>query len=87
MLKKKLPLHTRILFGLLIGLISGLIVNTLYPANQNVQWFVSNIAYPTGQIFLRMIFMIVIPLIFTAIVLGIAAVSYTHLTLPTNREV
>jgi len=78
MLKKKLPLHTRILFGLLIGLISGLIVNTLYPANQNVQWFVSNIAYPTGQIFLRMIFMIVIPLIFTAIVLGIADFKDIH---------
>ncbi len=78
MLKKKLPLHTRILFGLLIGLISGLIVNTLYPANQNVQWFVSNIAYPTGQIFLRMIFMIVIPLIFTAIVLGVADFKDIH---------
>jgi len=78
MLKKKLPLHTRILFGLLIGLISGLIVNTLYPTNQNVQWFVSNIAYPTGQIFLRMIFMIVIPLIFTAIVLGVADFKDIH---------
>jgi len=77
-LKKKLPLHTKILLGLLIGLISGLIVNTLYPANQNVQWFVSNIAYPAGQIFLRMIFMIVIPLIFTAIVLGVADFKDIH---------
>jgi DAACS family dicarboxylate/amino acid:cation (Na+ or H+) symporter len=78
MSKKKLPLHTKILFGLLLGLISGLIVNTIYPANQNVQWFVSNIAYPTGQIFLRMIFMIVIPLIFTAIVLGVADFKEIH---------
>ena len=77
-MKKKLPLHTKILLGLLIGLISGLVVNTLYPANQNVQWFVSNIAYPAGQIFLRMIFMIVIPLIFTAIVLGIADFKDIH---------
>lgn len=77
-MKKKLPLHTKILIGLLFGLISGLIVNTLYPANQNVQWFVSNIAYPAGQIFLRMIFMIVIPLIFTAIVLGVADFKDIH---------
>jgi dicarboxylate/amino acid:cation (Na+ or H+) symporter, DAACS family len=77
-LKKKLPLHTKILLGLLIGLISGLVVNTLYPANQNIQWFVSNIAYPAGQIFLRMIFMIVIPLIFTAIVLGVADFKDIH---------
>jgi dicarboxylate/amino acid:cation (Na+ or H+) symporter, DAACS family len=77
-LKKKLPLHTKILLGLLFGLTSGLIVNALYPANQNVQWFVSNIAYPAGQIFLRMIFMIVIPLIFTAIVLGVADFKDIH---------
>ena len=77
-MKKKLPLHTKILLGLLIGLISGLVVNTLYPANQNVQWFVSNVAYPAGQIFLRMIFMIVIPLIFTAIVLGVADFKDIH---------
>ncbi len=77
-MKKKLPLHTKILLGLLIGLISGLVVNTLYPASQNVQWFVSNIAYPAGQIFLRMIFMIVIPLIFTAIVLGVADFKDIH---------
>ncbi len=77
-MKKKLPLHTKILLGLLIGLISGLHVNTFYPANQNVQWFVSNIAYPAGQIFLRMIFMIVIPLIFTAIVLGVADFKDIH---------
>ncbi|MDD1444390.1 dicarboxylate/amino acid:cation symporter, partial [Dolichospermum sp. ST_sed3] len=77
-MKKKLPLHTKILLGLLFGLTSGLIVNALYPANQNVQWFVSNIAYPAGQIFLRMIFMIVIPLIFTAIVLGVADFKDIH---------
>lgn len=77
-MKKKFPLHTKILFGLLIGLVSGLLVNSLYPANQNVQWFVSNIAYPAGQVFLRMIFMIVIPLIFTAIVLGVADFKDIH---------
>lgn len=77
-MKKRLPLHTKIIIGLLLGLISGLVVNALYPANQNVQWFVSNMAYPAGQIFLRMIFMIVIPLIFTAIVLGVADFKDIH---------
>jgi len=77
-LKKKLPLHTKIIIGLLTGLIAGLIVDSLYPQNQNVQWFVSNVSYPAGQIFLRMIFMIVIPLIFTAIVLGVADFNDIH---------
>lgn len=77
-MKKKFPLHTKIIIGLLVGLVAGLIVNSLYPGNQNVQWFVSNIAYPAGQVFLRMIFMIVIPLIFTAIVLGVADFKDIH---------
>lgn len=77
-MKKKLPLHTKILLGLLFGLVSGLIINFFYPANKNVLWFVSNVAYPAGQIFLRMIFMIVIPLIFTAIVLGVADFKDIH---------
>ena len=77
-MKKKLPLHTKIIIGLLTGLIAGLIVDSLYPQNQNVQWFVSNVSYPAGQIFLRMIFMIVIPLIFTAIVLGVADFNDIH---------
>ncbi len=70
--KKNLPLHTKIFIGLFAGLILGLFCNIFFEGNENVKWIVSNVAYPAGQIFLRMIFMIVIPLIFTAIVLGIA---------------
>ncbi|HSR16911.1 MAG TPA: cation:dicarboxylase symporter family transporter, partial [Ignavibacteriaceae bacterium] len=70
--KKSLPLHTKIFIGLFAGLILGLFCNIFFKENENIQWIVRNIAYPAGQIFLRMIFMIVIPLIFTAIVLGIA---------------
>ncbi|MFO7444923.1 MAG: dicarboxylate/amino acid:cation symporter [Ignavibacteriaceae bacterium] len=70
--KKRLPLHTKILLGLLIGLIAGIISNFFFAGNENIQWVVSNIAYPAGQVFLRMIFMIIVPLVFTAIALGIA---------------
>ena len=71
-MKKKLPLHIKIFIGLLSGLIIGLLCNVFLPGNQNVLWFVTSVAYPMGQIFLRMIFMIIVPLIFTAIVLGVA---------------
>ncbi|MDP2037423.1 MAG: cation:dicarboxylase symporter family transporter, partial [Ignavibacteria bacterium] len=71
-MKKKLPLHIKILIGLLSGLIIGLLCNVFLPGNPNVSWFVTSVAYPVGQIFLRMIFMIIVPLIFTAIVLGVA---------------
>lgn len=76
--KKKLPLHTKIFIGLIIGLILGLFSNVFLGNPDYIQWIVSNIAYPAGQIFLRMIFMIIIPLIFTAIALGVADFSDMH---------
>ena len=73
-----MKLHTKILFGLLFGLILGLICNILFESEPVLKWIVDNISYPIGQIFIRMIFMIVIPLIFTAIVLGVADFRDIH---------
>ena len=78
MADKSLPLHTKIFIGLFSGLILGLLCNIFLRGNLTVEWVVGNIAYPAGQIFLRMIFMIVIPLIFTAIVLGVADFRDIH---------
>lgn len=72
MMGKKLPLHTKIFIGLFAGLIAGLFCNIFFNGNPNVTWFVNNIAYPVGQVFLRLIFMIIVPLIFAAIALGVA---------------
>ena len=36
-----------------------------------VDWSVRNVAYPLGQLFLRLIFMIVVPLVFSSLVLGV----------------
>lgn len=69
---KKLALHTKIFIGLFVGLTLGLIVNFFFSGSDWVSWFAANIAQPAGQIFLRMIFMIIVPLIFTAIALGVA---------------
>ena len=67
-----MKLHTKIFLGLFIGIVLGLLCNIFIADKQQIQWMVNYISYPLGQIFLRMIFMIVVPLIFTAIVLGIA---------------
>ena len=67
-----MKLHLKILLGLIIGIVLGLLCNILIDDKQHIQWMVNNISYPLGQIFLRMIFMIVVPLIFVAIVLGVA---------------
>lgn len=67
-----MKLHSKILLGLFIGIVLGLLCNLLIDDKQQIQWMVNYISYPLGQIFLRMIFMIVVPLIFVAIVLGVA---------------
>src|SRR5688500_20217776 len=53
---KGMPLHTKILIGLLVGVIGGLIVNwTLGGDNPNVVWAVENFTRPVGQLFLNLL--------------------------------
>jgi DAACS family dicarboxylate/amino acid:cation (Na+ or H+) symporter len=66
-----LPRHTKILFGLIFGLVAGLLVHEMAGDAPWVLWTVANVAYPVGQIFLRLIFMIVVPLVFSSLVLGV----------------
>jgi DAACS family dicarboxylate/amino acid:cation (Na+ or H+) symporter len=77
------PLHARILIGLLIGAASGLLANygSLYATaqgNTGVRQLVDTlaaIAAPCGQVFLRLVFMVVIPLVFSALALGVAGMG------------
>ncbi len=69
----KLPLHWLMLIGFVVGLGGGLFVNLTVGADTGwVQWVTSNITGPAGQIFLRLLFMLVIPLLFSALVVGVA---------------
>jgi DAACS family dicarboxylate/amino acid:cation (Na+ or H+) symporter len=44
-------------------------------ANVHLAWVAHNIAEPIGQIFLRLIFMVVVPLVFCALTLGVAGIG------------
>lgn len=71
--KGGLPLHWLMLIGFVVGLGAGLYVNQqIGPDVYWVQWLTSNITGPAGQIFLRLLFMLVIPLLFSALVIGVA---------------
>jgi DAACS family dicarboxylate/amino acid:cation (Na+ or H+) symporter len=73
---KGLPLHTRIFLGLLVGVVSGVAVNMLAGGdNPRVQWIVNNITEPVGQLFLRLLLMVVIPLVFSSLVVGVAGIG------------
>ena len=69
----KLPLHWLMLIGFIVGLGGGMFVNLTTGADTAwVQWLTSNVTGPAGQIFLRLLFMLVIPLLFSALVVGVA---------------
>jgi DAACS family dicarboxylate/amino acid:cation (Na+ or H+) symporter len=67
-----IPLHHKILLGLVIGAIAGVASNTLWGGSPQLNWVVDNVANPIGQVFLRMLFMVVIPLVFSTLTLGVA---------------
>ncbi len=70
------PLHTKILIGLLVGAIAGLICNiTLGGEHSLVVGINKYLAGPIGAIFLNLLFMIVIPLVFASIALGVAGLG------------
>jgi DAACS family dicarboxylate/amino acid:cation (Na+ or H+) symporter len=73
---KGMKLHTKILLGLLVGLVLGVTVNlTVGTTNPVVERINAWVAVPIGQIFLRMLFMVVMPLVFASIALGVAGVG------------
>jgi dicarboxylate/amino acid:cation (Na+ or H+) symporter, DAACS family len=70
------PLHTRILIGLVVGVVAGISVNRLMGGdNPGVGWVISNITEPVGQLFLRLLLMIVVPLVFSSLVVGVAGIG------------
>jgi len=68
--------HGRLQWRILIGFVSGLAAGLLaYTFARDAHWVATVIAYvtmPAGQIFLRLLFMLVLPLLFSALVIGIA---------------
>jgi DAACS family dicarboxylate/amino acid:cation (Na+ or H+) symporter len=65
-------LQWRILIGFVAGLVAGLLAYTFAPGADWVATIVTYVTGPIGQIFLRLLFMLVIPLLFSALVVGIA---------------
>ena len=65
-------LQWRMLIGFVAGLGAGLLVYTFARDAAWLEAVVTYVTNPIGQIFLRLLFMLVIPLLFSALVVGIA---------------
>ncbi len=73
---KGMALHTRILLGLVVGVIGGLIVNNVLGGeSEQLKWFIKNFTEPIGQLFLSFLLMIVVPLVFASLVVGVAGIG------------
>ena len=71
--RKRMPLHTKMAIGFAAGLALGLVAHTTSGADAGwVKWLTTWITQPVGTIFLRLIFMLVIPLLFSALIIGVA---------------
>src|SRR5829696_6504207 len=71
-----IPLHTKILIGLVLGAVVGGTLNSVMsPGAPNLAWAVDNITNPIGQLFLRLLLLLVIPLVFSSLVIGVAGLG------------
>jgi DAACS family dicarboxylate/amino acid:cation (Na+ or H+) symporter len=75
MARKRIPLHTRILIGGLLGAVAGIVSYLTAGGSPGLQSFITWVTGPLGRIFLNLLFMLVIPLIFSALVLGVAGMG------------
>jgi len=66
----KLQLHTKILLGLLFGVILGLLAGRLGFAD-----FVGTYVKPLGSVFIKLISMVVVPLVFASLLVGTASLN------------
>src|SRR6476646_4082581 len=70
--RKRLPLHARVLLGFVLGTLLGLAAHFYAVDAPVTQAIITYATKPLGQIFLNLLFMLVIPLMFSALVLGVA---------------
>lgn len=72
MQKFKLTLTSKIFLALILGIILGII---LHDQNYLRDCMINNLLFPAGEIFIRMIKMIVVPIVIATLVIGIAGIG------------
>lgn len=70
------PLHTRILIGLVAGAAVGGTLNAILPdSSPQLEAVVKHATDPVGQLFLRLLLLLVIPLVFSSLTIGVAGLG------------
>jgi len=70
-----MALHTKILLGLVVGAVLGIVTNLLTDGAPATEQFVSSVTEPIGRVWLNALIMVVIPLIVSTLSVGIAGLG------------
>jgi DAACS family dicarboxylate/amino acid:cation (Na+ or H+) symporter len=73
-----LTTHQSLLISVIAGLALGLLANATAHSVPWIIWTAEHVAQPIGQVFLRLLFMLVIPLVFSALVVGVCGLDLVH---------
>lgn len=71
--------HQKMLLGIAVGTLAGLAANEWAKDAAWLTWTTANLTGPLGQIFLRLLFMLVVPMLFAALVMGVCELDLRHL--------
>ncbi len=71
--------HRHILIALVAGGLLGLTANAVAADNAWVQGLVQYFTEPVGKVFIRLLLMLVVPIVFSALVLGVSDLDLKHL--------
>jgi dicarboxylate/amino acid:cation (Na+ or H+) symporter, DAACS family len=74
-----MPFHRKMLVALVLGAGLGLLANAFAAGQPWLGVAVRDVAQPLGQLFIRLLFMLVVPLLFSALVLGVADLELKQL--------
>jgi DAACS family dicarboxylate/amino acid:cation (Na+ or H+) symporter len=69
MILVKTNLQTKMLIGILLGSVGGIAAFFFLGEDPRLMVFIRYVTQPVGQVFIRLLFMLVIPLIFSALAL------------------
>lgn len=76
--RRGISLQTQMVIGFALGLAGGLFVHMTAPGADWVDAVTTYVTQPIGQIFLRLLFMLVLPLLFSALVMGVTEMGDIH---------
>jgi DAACS family dicarboxylate/amino acid:cation (Na+ or H+) symporter len=71
--------HQKMLVGIVAGTVAGLIAHATADKQEWLTWVVNNLTQPVGQIFIRLLLMLVVPLLFSALVIGVCELDLKQL--------